>query len=85
MQNAINVPRLFSNIGIKDIDFDGDEIQLDDYWQEGVKVPKKALKMIGLKMQYNEAGGCGGRSTVASCSTKAAAGGRAGRSWKRSC
>ncbi|KAF5840458.1 chloroplast poly protein of elongation factor Ts precursor [Dunaliella salina] len=49
---ALNV----RNIGWTDTDFDLDEIELDDFWQESIPVPKRALKMMGLKRVTNEAG-----------------------------
>uniref|UniRef100_A0A7S3VHI6 S1 motif domain-containing protein n=1 Tax=Dunaliella tertiolecta TaxID=3047 RepID=A0A7S3VHI6_DUNTE len=49
---ALNV----RNIGWTDTDFDLDEIELDDFWQESIPVPKRALKMMGLKKVTNEAG-----------------------------
>eukprot|EP00197_Chlamydomonas_leiostraca_P002908 CAMPEP_0202857290 /NCGR_PEP_ID=MMETSP1391-20130828/291_1 /ASSEMBLY_ACC=CAM_ASM_000867 /TAXON_ID=1034604 /ORGANISM="Chlamydomonas leiostraca, Strain SAG 11-49" /LENGTH=553 /DNA_ID=CAMNT_0049536075 /DNA_START=24 /DNA_END=1682 /DNA_ORIENTATION=+ len=49
-------PASVSRISAVDTDFDGDEIVLDDYWTEGIRVPKSALKQLGLKMQWTEAG-----------------------------
>lgn len=38
-QDRIN-PAAVSRIQVKDTDFDGDEIELDDFWQETIRVPK---------------------------------------------
>ena len=54
--NAIN------SLKITDRDFDGDEIYLEDLWQESIPVPHDALKRLGLKIQFSESGrGRGGR------------------------
>ncbi len=45
-------------LGTSETDFDGDEVQLVDYWNTEIydNIPKDVLKRIGLKMSYNERG-----------------------------
>lgn len=55
MQNAID-PAALTAQPTKEIDFDGDEVELEDYWTVDYSVPKKAMAKVGLKMTFNEAG-----------------------------
>ncbi|KAG1676436.1 hypothetical protein FOA52_002256 [Chlamydomonas sp. UWO 241] len=48
--NAIN------NLATTDLDFDGDEIYLEELWQESIPVPKSALTKLGLKCEWSEDG-----------------------------
>ncbi|KAG1656683.1 hypothetical protein FOA52_007253 [Chlamydomonas sp. UWO 241] len=48
--NAIN------NLATTDLDFDGDEIYLEELWQESIPVPKSALTKLGLKCKWSEEG-----------------------------
>ncbi|PNW75255.1 hypothetical protein CHLRE_12g519180v5 [Chlamydomonas reinhardtii] len=45
-------------LGTSEVDFDGDEVQLVDYWTSEAfdNIPKDVLKKLGLKMSYTEAG-----------------------------
>ncbi|KAG2499065.1 hypothetical protein HYH03_003248 [Edaphochlamys debaryana] len=45
-------------LGAQEVDFGGDVVQLFDYFDSAAydAVPKDALKRVGLKMSYNEAG-----------------------------
>ncbi|GLC37745.1 hypothetical protein PLESTB_001472500 [Pleodorina starrii] len=45
-------------LGTSETDFDGDEVQLVDYWNTEIyeNIPKDVLKRIGLKMSFNEQG-----------------------------
>ncbi|GAX79678.1 hypothetical protein CEUSTIGMA_g7119.t1 [Chlamydomonas eustigma] len=45
-----------NNINTVDKDFDGDEIFLEDLWQQTIHVPKDALKKLGLKIKIDENG-----------------------------
>jgi len=45
-----------ASLGIKDRDFDGDEIELEDFWQSTIKVPKDALRALGYKLQFDDKG-----------------------------
>lgn len=55
MQNAID-PAALTAQPTKEVDFDGDEVELEDYWTVDYSVPKKAMAKVGLKMTFNEAG-----------------------------
>ncbi|KAG2439182.1 hypothetical protein HXX76_004546 [Chlamydomonas incerta] len=45
-------------LGTSEVDFDGDEVHLVDYWSSEAfdNIPKDVLKKLGLKMSYTEAG-----------------------------
>ncbi|GIL70524.1 hypothetical protein Vretimale_3656 [Volvox reticuliferus] len=45
-------------LGTSETDFDGDEVQLVEYWNTEMyeSIPKDVLKRIGLKMSFNEKG-----------------------------
>ncbi|EFJ50868.1 hypothetical protein VOLCADRAFT_120525 [Volvox carteri f. nagariensis] len=45
-------------LGTSETDFDGDEVQLVEYWNTEMyeSIPKDVLKRIGLKMSFNERG-----------------------------
>jgi hypothetical protein len=46
-----------NNIKTTDIDFDGDEIYLEDLWQLPVaNIPKDTLKKLGYKIEFDEQG-----------------------------
>ncbi len=54
-QSRVNTVALNGRgLGLKEVDFDGDEVQLDDYWSETFVVPKAALKRLGLKIQVRQ-------------------------------
>ncbi|MEW5312706.1 MAG: hypothetical protein WDW38_004320 [Sanguina aurantia] len=42
---------------LEEVDFDGDEMELNDYWAETVSMPKGALKKLGYKLVVSENGG----------------------------
>lgn len=45
-------------LGTSETDFDGDQVQLVDYWNTEMydNIPKDILKRIGLKMSINDQG-----------------------------
>ncbi len=44
-------------LATKEVDFDGDEVQLVEYWaDEYAAIPVDVHKKMGLKISYNEAG-----------------------------
>lgn len=55
-QNKIDGSKL-NTIALKDTDFDGDEIELVDFWQAPeLRMPKDALKHLGMKITFDEQG-----------------------------